>query len=797
MLTPLSSPPVEIAIRFFGLILPDQGYYIAAIRRATGFKNEFASTLEELWAIIENADLEGHAAYHACASFKEPHNDAPGIPQAQRRFGRTKHNVLGAKAFWLDLDVGPEKAYSDQDLAAAALANFCNVLKLPLSIIVRSGSGLHVYWPLQQTLDRDTWERYASGLKNLCQQYGLEVDPPRTADIASILRTPGTTNRKRSKAVECDPEYLEIHPYAIEQFEVFAAHADMPPSSKHAAAALVLPDKIPEYLLRDKPPHIVSALQKQITAYAPARGLQVAERCEQVRALRESEGNLPEPQWYAALGVLAFCDDGDQLAHEWSSGDGRYTEHETHERLERLRQFGPTTCTKFHGLDAVICENCPWWGKIKSPIQLGRECDVGAENRKSATANEGKEPNWFADEVNYSNTDTDPFPLRWHGEKDSGANRPWLVKKLLPTSGVGLISGQWGTGKTFVAIELAVSVMIGNQFAGRHVARKGGVLFIAAEGASEVPIRLNGLAETKFPDHKGKLPFAWAESSPTLTDKGAIEQLVRIAKKASDQMRSNFRVELVLIILDTMSAAAGFKDENASAEGQVVMNALNELAKRTGSLVMACDHFGKATETGTRGTSAKEASADVVVACLGDKTQTGAVSNLRIGVRKLRGGATGAETAFTLRTVDMGVDEDGEPITTCIIEWSSATIAPPVEATKGKGWSKSTSRFRSALLTTLKEHGTYQQPQPDGARVFAVELYKVRAEFNERYPLEEGNRKRQLNTRSQNFKRSIETAEDKGLIGGREIDGTFMVWLTRPEDEGVQLPKVPSGQGGP
>src|SRR5262249_25374042 len=153
-------------------------------------------------------------------------------------------------------------------------------------------------------------------------------------------------------------------------------------------------------------------------------------------------------------------------------------------------------------------------------------------------------------------TDTDPFPLRWHGEQDSGANRRWLVKKLLPGSGVGLISGQWGTGKTFVAIELAVSAMIGNQFAGRHVARKGGVLFIAAEGASEVPIRLNGLVETRFPDHKGKLPFAWAENSPTLTDKDAIEQLVRIAKKAFDRMRSNFSQELVLIIIDTMSAAA-------------------------------------------------------------------------------------------------------------------------------------------------------------------------------------------------------------------------------------------------
>jgi hypothetical protein len=784
MLTPLSSPPVEIAIKFFRLILPDQGYYIAAIRRTTGgFKNEFASTLEDLWTIIENADRDGHAAYHACASFKESHNDAPGVPQAQRRFGRTKRNVLGAKAFWLDLDAGPEKSFPDVAAASDALAGFCRTLKLPTAIIVESGLGLHVYWPLQQTLDPETWHSYASGLRKLCRQYGLKADPTRTADISSILRTPGTHNRKRSKAqkVECNLAFLEqIQPYAIEQFKIFAANADMPRSNKHTTAALALPDKIPEYLLRDKPPHIVSALQKQSKAYAPASGLQVAERCEQVRALRNSEGDLPEPQWYAALGVLAFCDDGDQLAHQWSSEDERYTEYETQERLDRLRQFGPTTCTKFHGLDAAICENCTWWGKIKSPIQLGRECDIGVKNRKSAI-NERKEPNWFADEVNYSNADTDSFPLRWHGKQDPGGNRQWLVKNLLPEAGTGLISGQWGTGKTFIAIELAVSVMIGSQFAGRTVKRKGGVLFIAAEGALEVPIRLNGLVETKFPDHKGKLPFAWAESSPTLTDKGAIEQLIRIAEKASDHMRSNFRVELVLIIIDTMSAAAGFKDENASAEGQIVMNVLNELSKRTGSLVMACDHFGKAIETGTRGTSAKEASADVVVACLGDKIQAGVVSDLRIAVRKHRGGATGAETPFTLRRVDRGVDEDGDPITTCVIEWSPVTIAAPRQSAKGKDWPKSTLRFRSALVTTLQPHGTYRQPQPNDATVFAVELDRVRADYNKRCPIEAGDRDKQLNNRRQQFKRSMDTAESKGLIGCREVDGTFLVWLTHPE----------------
>jgi hypothetical protein len=247
-------------------------------------------------------------------------------------------------------------------------------------------------------------------------------------------------------------------------------------------------------------------------------------------------------------------------------------------------------------------------------------------------------------------------------------------------------------------------------------------------------------------------------------------------------------VDLVLIIVDTMSAAAGFKDENASAEGQLAMNVLNELSRRTGALVIACDHFGKMVETGTRGTSAKEAAADVVIACLGEKTQTGHVTSLRIAVRKLRSGATGAETAFSLKTIDMGVDADGEAITTCVVDWTQVTVGPPPQAAKGQGWPKSTALFRVALVTTLKLHGRYQPVAPVGPPVIAVELDRVREEFDKTYPVEPGDRTKQLNNRRQQFKRSCTTAQSRDLIGIREIDGKFMVWLTRPTEEGVNAP---------
>jgi hypothetical protein len=304
----------DISLRFLNSILPEQGPYIAAIRnpRNRGFKpNEFASTIDDLWTIIENADRDGCESYHALAAFKEARNDPVGTPDGRKRFGRTKHNASGAKSFWLDIDVGKGKPYASQKEALDALAVFCRTLNLPPPIVVSSGSGLHVYWPLTHTLDPDTWRRYADGLKRLCAEHDLFADPARTADISSVLRTPGTSNRKHgfARKVECDPKFLEIRPYTIECFSIFLEHEVTTPQKSSRKR------RVAERLAFAKHPH--------------ALGQAIVKQCGQLQGLRDKRGNVAEPLWYAALGVLAFCEDGNDLGHEWSNGYAGYTYEET------------------------------------------------------------------------------------------------------------------------------------------------------------------------------------------------------------------------------------------------------------------------------------------------------------------------------------------------------------------------------------------------------------------------------------------------------------------------------------
>ena len=71
------------------------------------------------------------------------------------------------------------------------------------------------------------------------------------------------------------------------------------------------------------------------------------------------------------------------------------------------------------------------------------------------------------------------------------------MKNLIPKAHTGILSGQWGTFKTLNALDMAASVMTGTPFARREVCTAVVFSFIAAEGAFEIPVRLQGLVDHK------------------------------------------------------------------------------------------------------------------------------------------------------------------------------------------------------------------------------------------------------------------------------------------------------------
>jgi hypothetical protein len=393
-------PPPRVHIddplaRFFELVLPTQGYYVVALKLKKGFQHIFAETIEELCQIVEEKDRDGYEVYFACSSFKQPLRNQPGTPPRERHLGRTRHNVYAAKAFWLDIDVGKDKPYKTRDEALTALAVFCKLLKLPRPIVVGSGgdkSGLHVYWPLAEDItDCELWKAYATGLKILCDEHRLRADRVRTADLSSVLRPPGTHNRKHGPdvLVEVKANNLEIEPYTLDQFKIF--YETIRDSVKEKPAKRKRPTT--RQANGNGQEHATPRLLADARVYngepPPSYVSEIIKHCGQIQRLHDEKGQTEEPHWHACLGVCAYCKDGDEFAHKLSEGDtARYTWEETEERLERWRDSvgGATTCQHFHdNVDPTICDKCEHWGKKNSPYALGiipsTEADDGDDDK--------------------------------------------------------------------------------------------------------------------------------------------------------------------------------------------------------------------------------------------------------------------------------------------------------------------------------------------------------------------------------------------------------------------------------
>jgi hypothetical protein len=318
------------------------------------------------------------------------------------------------------------------------------------------------------------------------------------------------------------------------------------------------------------------------------------------------------------------------------------------------------------------------------------------------------------------------------------------------------------------------------------VKRQCGVLLIAAEGANEVRLRLDAVIRAKCGGSE-RVPFRWYETSPVLLhNKDAVPTLIAMAKQADASLQAEFGLPLGLIVIDTIAACAGYArpgEENDPAAGQAVMNVLKAVAEAAGCFVLAIDHFGKSPESGTRGASSKEASADVVLAALGSKELSGNVTNTRLAVRKNRGGRQGQEFPFTLREVEAPQpDEDGDPITTRVVDWlpvgaAEVAVQPPPDPwslCRRQDQRTAVLRLKRVLETVLAENGVERPIEPDGPTVRMVDQALVREAFYAR-TLTDGTPEQKGEFRRKRFNRALDWAEDRQLLAAHEIGGiTFL-----------------------
>jgi hypothetical protein len=322
-------------VAFLRHVLAETGWICIDIKLQQGFGHRFFGDFDQAAAYIHDQDAKGETVYFAISTFKEPTT-------------RKQVNVAYLKSFIGDCDVGPDKSYKTRAEAVGALNDFLAVTSLPAPTIVHSGRyGLHLYWTLEEPLTPEQWRPRAEAFRALCKQHGFQLDHSRTADHSSVLRPVGTHNRKQGPddwvmtAEVASPVWLgDLR---------FGSKLD---GQQHAPVR-------PTRLLDDA----------VVYHDLPSDAHKIKIECAQIKNFCDQKGHIPYDLWLYSIWTLHFTTQGDAFAHEYSQGHPNYSYEETQSKLDQATS--PIKCQTFSQHND-LCKSCQHWGKISTPLQLGR-----------------------------------------------------------------------------------------------------------------------------------------------------------------------------------------------------------------------------------------------------------------------------------------------------------------------------------------------------------------------------------------------------------------------------------------
>lgn len=355
------------AEEFLSLVLGTGAYYCVLGLQQEPRKRvqKFYTSHEDLIHATERMDANGLDAYFALATFKN---------------GDTREgaNAEYMKALFLDLDCGEEKDYDTQHEAITALRGFVKKVGLPRPLLVNSGRGVHVYWPLEKQVPAAEWLPVARALKKACATEQLACDSGVTADVARVLRIPGTHNHKDNPAKPVElfggADAAATTPLADIK-DILSPYADKmsaaPSLFDGAASGSVHTNETMQRLLGNQRSRFKDILQKSLNGKG----------CAQIAYAVTNQADVEEPLWRAMLSIGQFCSDRDKAIHAMSRKHPDYDPDETEDKASRAK--GPYTCDVIDDLNPGVCDECPLRGRFKSPIVLGSYVEEANEEDNS------------------------------------------------------------------------------------------------------------------------------------------------------------------------------------------------------------------------------------------------------------------------------------------------------------------------------------------------------------------------------------------------------------------------------
>lgn len=202
---------------------------------------------------------------------------------------------------------------------------------------------------------------------------------------------------------------------------------------------------------------------------------------------------------------------------------------------------------------------------------------------------------------------TQPGPIRLYSTEELLQMPPptWLIKPILPSGGLVGLYGQPGSKKSFVALDIALSVASGRPWLDTYEVQKGYVVYIGAEGGTGIGKRVKAWL-THRQVGSSQLQIAWLiESIPVHVDS---EQMELLLKRINDEIEERPS----LIIIDTLARCFD-GDENTQLDMGRFIGGIDTIRHTFGTTVLVVHHT-RLDGDRERGNTAFRGAADTMIA---------------------------------------------------------------------------------------------------------------------------------------------------------------------------------------
>jgi P4 family phage/plasmid primase-like protien len=307
---------------------------------------------------------------------RDSHNVYFGVGVRKENLGPFKRgkneDVLYLPGVWVEIDLKAGVHAANNLPSEEDVQSILDTFPLGPSIIIHSGGGLHVYYLFQEPArilsvqNMNSAERMLSRFQNvfirLARAKGFHVD--NTSDLSRVLRIAGTFNRKAEPKPVKTQLFEPEQRYSIKDvFEAIQSiEATFPEEQKIKATKKEYEGEIPD-------------------AKYPER---IVQECHFIKEYLNHQETANYSEWRTALSIAAYCENGEELVHDWSKNHPGYKEQEVDRKYKEIRsKMKPRTCQGINQ-EFGVCNGCKHLNKINSPISLGMEKKKPMKSEKPA-----------------------------------------------------------------------------------------------------------------------------------------------------------------------------------------------------------------------------------------------------------------------------------------------------------------------------------------------------------------------------------------------------------------------------